>query len=323
MKRILAIREFPVALAFILVIAVTGLSNSQFLTQQTLRDILIGTAVVATLAVGQTFIIVMKHIDISVGSTAGFVAFLVGNWTTNGLNLGVAVLLGLLVGALVGVFNGLLVAYLELPSLVVSLGSLYAVRGIFNNVATGTAITADHLPQPILAFGSNLLFGVPWLFICALLMMFAAGLYLRFTRQGRDLYAIGSNFEAAKLAGIPVKRRIFTTFVLNSVIAGIGGIVILSRFSGADATSGTGIELGVVAACVVGGVAIAGGIGTPYGAIIGALLLQGISLALGALGVSQFWQQAVGGVLLLGAITMDRVVASRQSVTRTIRVVAA
>lgn len=323
MRRVFAIREFPVALAFVLVIVVTGLGNSAFLSRQSMRDILIGTAVVATLAVGQTLIIVMKHIDISVGSTAGFVAFLVGNWTTNRMALPLAILLGLLVGALIGAFNGLLIAYLELPSLVVSLGSLYAVRGIFNNVAGGTAITADHLPQPILSFGANLVLGVPWLFICALILMLVAGQYLRYARTGRDLYAIGSNFEAAKLAGIPVKRRILGAFVLNSVIAAVGGVVLLARFSAADATSGSGIELGVVAACVVGGVAIAGGIGTPYGAIIGALLLQGISLALGAIGVSQFWQQAVGGVLLLGAITMDRIVASRQSVTRTIRAVAA
>jgi len=323
MKGVLTIREFPVALAFVLVILFTGLNNSQFLTASTVRDILVGTAVVATLAVGQTFIIVMRHIDISVGSTAGFVAFLIGNWTTNGTGLAAALVLGVLVGAIVGVFNGLLVAYLELPSLVVSLGSLYAVRGIFNNVAGGTTITADNLPQPLLSLGADLSLGVPHLFIAALIMMFAAGLYLRFARSGRDLYAIGSNFEAAKLAGIPVKRRIFGAFVMNSVVAAIAGVVLLARFSAADATTGSGIELGVVAACVVGGVAIAGGVGTTYGAIIGALLLQGITLALGAVGVSQFWQQAVGGVLLLGAITLDRVIASGQAATRTIRAVAA
>ncbi len=323
MKRLFAIREFPVALAFVLVILVTGLSNSQFLTAASMRDILVGTAVVATMAVGQTFIIVMKHIDISVGSTAGFVAFLVGNWTTNHMGLPLAILLGLVVGAMVGIFNGLLVAYLELPSLVVSLGSLYAVRGIFNNVAGGTTITADNLPRPIISLGSDLTLGVPHLFIAALLLMIVAGLYLRFSRPGRDLYAIGSNFEAAKLAGIAVRRRIFGAFVINSVIAAIAGIVLLARFSAADATTGTGIELSVVAACVVGGVAIAGGIGTPYGAIIGALLLQGITLALGAVGVSQFWQQAVAGMLLLAAITLDRVIASRNATTRTIRAVAA
>ena len=321
MKRLLEIREFPVALAFLLVIVVTGISNSQFLTAASLRDILVGTAVVATLAVGQTFIIIMKHIDISVGSTAGLVAFLIGNWTTNGMGLGAALVLGLCVGALIGVFNGLLVAYLELPSLVVSLGSLYAVRGIFNNIAGGTTITADNLPKPVLSLGADLTLGIPHLFIAAVIMMVLAGLYLRFVRAGRDLYAIGSNFEAAKLAGIPVKSRIFGAFVTNSVIASIAGFVLLARFSAADATTGTGIELGVVAACVVGGVAIAGGVGTTYGAIIGALLLQGITLALGAVGVSQFWQQAVGGILLLAAITLDRVIASRQAITRTIRAV--
>lgn len=323
MRRLLALREFPVGLALVLVMVLTGIGNPQLLTASSMRDLFIGTAVVATLAVGQTLIIVMKHIDISVGSTAGFVAFLVGNWTTNHMSMGLALGLGVLVGAAVGVFNGLLVAYLELPSLVVSLGSLYAVRGIFNNVAGGTAITADNLPNAILAFGENLVLGVPYLFICALVLMVLVGQYLRYTRQGRDLYAIGSNLEAARLAGIPVRRRVLSAFVLNGVIAAIAGVVLLARFSAADATTGLGIELNVVAACVVGGVAIAGGIGTTYGAIIGALLLQGITLALGALGVSQFWQQAVGGALLIGAITLDRIIASRQSVTRTIRAVTA
>lgn len=319
MKRVLAIREFPIALALVLTVGITGLANSAFLTSEGARDILVGAAVIATMAVGQTFVIVMKHIDISVGSTAGFVAFLVGNAVTEGHSLVYAIALGLVVAVLVGVFNGVLVAYLQLPSLVVTLGSLYAVRGIFNQVAGGTTITADNLPSALITFGSAKFLGIPYLFITPLILMLIAAWYMRYRKVGRDFYAVGSNLSAAILAGIPAARRTFTALVINSFIAGIAGIVLLARFSAADATTGLGIELAVVAACVVGGVAIAGGVGSAIGAVIGAVLLQSIALALGALGISQFWQQAVNGILLLLAITLDRVIASRQTVTRTVR----
>jgi rhamnose transport system permease protein len=138
-------------------------------------------------------------------------------------------------------------------------------------------------------------------------------LVLRYTRWGRDLYSIGSNPPAARRVGIPVPNREFAAFVLNGCIAGVAGLMLLSRFSFADATAGLGIELYVVAACVIGGVAIAGGVGTPAGALIGAVLLQTIAFALGALGVSQFWQQAVAGALLVAAIAFDRIVAMRST----------
>jgi rhamnose transport system permease protein len=308
---IFRVRELPVFLFLILVSIVTGIANPAFFTLSGLQDVLLGVAVIATLAVGQTLVIVMKHIDLSVGSTIGFTSYIIGaasSWHHDvWWGLGVSLAIGLAVGAA----NGFMVAYLKLPSLVVTLATLYIVRGIFNEIASGDTVTQDRVPAAVKFLGLNSFFGIPLLFVIAFVLMLAVGFYMKRVRPARDLYAIGSNLAAAELVGIPVARRVFLAFLATGAISGLGGALLLARFTFAAANSGSGLELNVVAACVVGGVAIAGGIGTVYGAVIGAVLLQTITQALGALGVPQFWQQAVNGILLISAISLDRYLSSR------------
>jgi rhamnose transport system permease protein len=310
-QRALRIREVPVFFALVIVIGITGLANPQFFSLSGAQDILLGVAVIATLAVAQTLVIVMKHIDLSVGSTIGFSAYLIGDASSKGHGfwycMGIALALGLAVGAA----NGFMVAYLKLPSLVVTLATLYIVRGLFNEIAAGNTITENMVPSAINFIGLNTFFGIPYLFIIGFVLMFVVGFIMKRVRAARDLYAIGSNLPAAELVGIPVARRVFLAFLATGAVSGLAGAVLLARFNTAAANSGSGLELNVVAACVVGGVAIAGGIGTVYGAVIGAVLLQAITLALGALGIPQFWQQAVNGILLIGAISLDRYLSSR------------
>jgi rhamnose transport system permease protein len=319
-KRFLRLRELPVVVALVTMLSVTGIANHGFLSRQGVRDILVGVSVVALLAVGETFVIVMRHVDLSVGSTVGFTAFYIGRGLSHGRSLPVLILAGIGIGAAIGGVNGALVALLKLPSLVVTLGSLYVVRGLSNQFASGSVITADKLPESLRSFGSDSWLAVPSLFWLVFIVALLASLGLRSLRSARDLYAIGSNPAAAGLVGIPTARRTLAGFVLCGAVAGLAGTLLLARFSAADANSGIGIELNVVAACVVGGVAIAGGTGTALGAVIGALLLQSITLALGALGVNQFWQQAVNGLLLICAIGLDRFIAQRTSRPKTIRV---
>lgn len=311
LNAMLRVRELPVFIFLILVAVVTGIANPAFFTLSGLQDVLLGVAVIATLAVGQTLVIVMKHIDLSVGSTIGFTSYIIGaasSWHHDiWWGLGVSLAIGLAVGAA----NGFMVAYLKLPSLVVTLATLYIVRGIFNEIAGGDSVTQDRVPEAIKFMGLNTFYGIPVLFVIAFILMILVGLYMRRARAARDLYAIGSNLPAAELVGIPVARRVFLAFLATGAISGLGGALLLSRFTFAAANAGTGLELNVVAACVVGGVAIAGGVGTVYGAVIGAVLLQTITQALGALGVPQFWQQAVNGILLISAISLDRYLSSR------------
>ena len=149
--------------------------------------------------------------------------------------------------------------------------------------------------------------------IIAVVVVGVTGVWLRSFRSGRELYAMGSNPEAARLAGVPAGRRLLVAFVLSGALAGLAGVLFATRYAVVDATSGTGYELTVVAAVVVGGVAVFGGCGTVYGAALGALLLSVIRSALPVLRVDQFWQQAIAGALILLAIGTDRIVANRMS----------
>ncbi len=305
----------PVFIAIAVVILMTGIAKPTFFSTTGVVDILLGVSIVAILAVGQTFVIVMRHIDLSVGSLIGFTSFVIGDLYDMGYGTSGALLGALAIGVAVGAANGFLVAYLRLPSLVVTLGSLYIVRGIFSEYAFGRTVTAAMVPPEIAFLGFNRLFGIPYLFLLGLALVIVSGFIMKRVRSARDLYAIGSNPQAAELAGIPVARRVFTAFVVNGAIAGLAGAVMLGRFNAANANSALALELVVVAACVVGGVTIAGGSGTVWGAFLGAILLQSITRAIGALGIPQFWQQAFNGALIILAIAFDRYLNSRVKAT--------
>lgn len=304
-------REMPVFIAIVIVVLVTGIAKPTFFSATGVIDILLGVSIVAILAIGQTFVIVMRHIDLSVGSLIGFTSFVIGDLYDKGYPTLVALGAALGIGVIVGGINGFLVAYLNLPSLVVTLGSLYIVRGVFSDYAFGRTITAAMVPPEVSWIGLNRFFGIPYLFLIGLVLVIVAGFAMRRLRSGRDLYAIGSNPPAATLAGIPVAKRVFGAFVINGAIAGLAGAVMLGRFSAANANSGLALELIVVAACVVGGVTIAGGSGSVWGAFFGAILLQTITRAIGALGIPQFWQQAFNGALIILAIAFDKYLNSR------------
>ena len=315
LKNLVKAREVPVFVALVLVVTVAGIANPSFISAIGARDILLGVAIVAILAVGQTFVIVMRHIDLSVGSLIGFTSFLIGDMYSQGYGLWAGLAAALSVGVLVGAINGFLVAYLRLPSLVVTLGALYVVRGIFNDYAFGRTITAAMVPPEVAWIGLNRIAGIPVLFLIGLVLVIVSGVIMRRVRAARDLYAIGSNPAAAELAGIPVARRIFSAFVINGAITGLAGAVMLGRFNAANANSGLSLELIVIAACVVGGVTIAGGSGSVWGAFLGAILLQAITRTIGALGIPQFWQQAFNGGLIILAIAFDKYLSGRTKAT--------
>lgn len=319
-NKFFAIREIPVAIALVIVLGVTAVANPSIVSRSGALDIFLGVSVVAFLTVGQTLIIAMKHVDLSIGSIIGFSAWTIGKATADGHGLAYCFALVITIGLVVGAINGYLVAYLKLPSLVVTLATMYITRGVFAQISSGRTIVATEVPKPIAYIGLNSLTFIPYMFIIVIALVLISGNILHRLRPARDLYAIGSNLPAAGLAGIPVAKRTFVAFLINGLLANVGGIILLSRFNAADTNSGMGLELNVIAACVVGGVAMAGGVGTVYGALIGALLLQSITLALGALGVGQFWQQAVNGLLLILAISLDRYLTLRVKPTTILRV---
>jgi rhamnose transport system permease protein len=310
---LLKTRELGIVLALAVLIAYTTIDNPRFLSAQSIRDNLLNTAILAVMATGQAVVVITRNIDLSVGSVLGISAFAVATMMSDhpGLPMIVALLAGLLVGAACGLLNGVLVRYGKVPALVVTLGTLYIYRGITYSWAGGSQVNADELPGHFLSFASDNLLGVPWLVLIALVVVGAVSLIMRNYRAGRELYAMGSSPQAAELAGIKVARNLLGAFLLSGALAGLAGVLFAARFGTVDASARTGYELNVVAAVVVGGVAVFGGSGTVWGAGLGALLLTVIGSALAVLEINQFWQQAIVGALIILAICADRLVAVR------------
>jgi rhamnose transport system permease protein len=310
---LLRARESGIVLALVALVLFTAANNQRFLSAQSVRDILLNTSILAVMAVGQAIIVITRNIDLSVGSVLGLAAFTVATLasTYQGLPIVVLLLVGVLVGALCGLLNGVLVRYGQVPALVVTLGTLYIVRGVTYFWAGGQQVNADEMPRHFLDFANEDVLGVPWLVVIALGVVVAGSVVLRSYRIGREFYAMGSSPQAAELAGIPVTRNLLVAFVACGSLAGLSGVLFASRFGTVDAAAGTGYELNVVAAVVVGGVAVFGGSGSAWGAGVGALLLTVIGSALAVLDINQFWQQAIVGALILLAIGSDRLVAAR------------
>jgi len=313
--RLFLVRELGILLALALLVGVTAVTNPRFLSVQSVKDLLLGSTILSILAVGQSIVIITRNVDLSVGSILGLAAFATGSLfvSTPGAPIVLALLAGMALGAACGAFNGALIALARVPALVVTLGTLYVFRGIDYTWATGRQINAADMPREFLRMGTATLLGVPVLTLFAVIILVVVGYFMRSYRSGRELYAIGSDPDAARLSGIPVAWRVFGAFVASGTLAGLAGVLYAARFGTLDANAGLGSELNVVAAVVVGGVAIFGGSGSVYGAALGAVLLTTVGAALPVLGINPFWQRAAVGTLILAAIGLDRALAVRMA----------
>jgi rhamnose transport system permease protein len=307
------VRELGVVGALALLIAVTAAIEPRFIHADSLRNLALNGAIIAVLAAGQTLVIITRNVDLSVGSVLGLAAFMAGDLLSKhpGLALPVVFALAMGLGAGCGLLNGVLVTFGRVPALVVTLGTLYIFRGVAFLWTGGRQVNAETLPDAFLNIGTGTVLGIPTLVIVALVVVLVVGRGLADFRAGRELYAIGSNPEAARLAGVRSDRRVLGAFIISGALAGLAGVLFTARYGTVDATAGSGYELTVIAAAVVGGVPIFGGSGSVYGAAIGALLLGTITSSLIVLKVDAFWQQAAVGALLLTAIAFDRFIGLR------------
>jgi rhamnose transport system permease protein len=312
-ETIFRFRELGIVLALVLLVGVTTIVNSRFLSATSVQQLLSGASIIVLLAIGETIVIITRNVDLSVGSVLGLSAYATGELYVHHphVPLVLVFLLALAIGAVCGVVNGAIVTVARVPSLVVTLGTLYIIRGIDGAWAGGNQVNASMLPDSFNKIGYGTIAGIPYMAIIAIVAVAIATYAMRSFRTARDFYAIGSDPAAARLAGIPVGPRVFLAFVLSGGIAGIAGAVWLSYFGSVDAIAGVGYEFQVIAAVVVGGVAIFGGSGTVLGAALGALLLNTINSALVVVNVSSFWSNALAGALLLAAIAFDRLIAVR------------
>lgn len=310
---VVRVRELGLIVALALLVTITAIAEPRFVDAGSLRDLTRNATIIALLAVGQTLVLVTRNLDLSVGSVVGLSAFMAGDVFQNNPDLPIPLvfLLGILLGSAAGVINGALVTFGRLPALVATLGTLYVFRGLAFVWTGGSQVNAETLPDGFLSIGTSTILGVPTIALFTLVALVIVGYALRNFRAGRELYAIGSNPQAARLAGIRTDRRVMTAFIASGALAGLAGVLFTARYGTVDATAGTGYELQVIAAAVIGGVAIFGGSGSVWGAALGAVLLTTITSALIVLKVPAFWQQAVVGALLLAAIALDRFIAVR------------
>ena len=313
------IRELVLILLILLVIVFFGFQISNYLSARMFNRISASAAIIAVLAMAQTLVVLTRNIDLSVGSIVGCTAYFVGKQLAdnNEMDPFIALLMSIGLGAILGGFNGFLVAFGRVPAIIVTLGTLALYRTILVEYSDAQTITTMMLPQwlldlprtNIVSYGRmhlRLMVGV----MLVVLLIFQ--LILKYLPYGRRLYAIGSNPEAARIAGIPSQRNVFLAFVLCGSLAGLAGFMYLARFGNITVVAGLGFELKSVAAVVVGGINIFGGSGTVFGALLGAILIDLLDNSLIRwLAISEFWRDAMLGMLILLAVGADAVVMNR------------
>ena len=309
--RLLARWETLLLVALIGLIVLGNALSPFFLTPGNFANLIAALMEVAIMALPMTLIIVAGEIDLSVESMAGLACALLGFLYAAGVPLAVAIVVVLAVGALGGLLNGLLVARGGLPSLVVTLGTLALFRGMAL-IILGSQGVSD-FPPAFREFGFGHVPGtlIPWPFVVFLLLALVLGLALHRTWLGRQVYAIGKNAGTARFSGVRVARVRTGLFVLSGLIAALAGIILTARLSTSRADAAEGMTLPVVTVVLLGGVNIFGGSGSLAGAALGALFLGFIANALILVGLSQFWLQAIYGVVILVAISADAIILRR------------
>jgi rhamnose transport system permease protein len=296
-------RELAAAVAYLLLLILVGVSAPSFFSAANLRDLAVNNAPTLLIAIGMTLVILVGEIDISVGSQFAVCSVVAGELAKAGVPVGLLLPCLILIGAMMGAINGLLVGWLRLPSIIVTLAMLVAWRDALRWVTEGTWV--QNLPANFQWFGLGQTVGQLLIVVIALTVLISFSWALRNLGAGRAVYAVGSDAEAARLAGVEPQRIVFGVFVLMGALVGLAALLNAVRFSVVPSNAGLGLELKAVAAVVVGGVAITGGRGTLLGTLIGAALLGTIGTALTFAGINPFWEKAIQGAIILAALVSD------------------
>ena len=309
------------SLVFLLIVTVLFFSTQidGFFSGRTFGRISTTVAIIAVVAIGETLVILTRNIDLSVGSIVGFTAYFVGTQLVNHNSMPplAAIALAVCVGGTMGLINGVVVSYGRVPSIIVTLGTLAIYRTLLVNYSNAKTVLTRDLPEWLLDLPRANLFKVGELDFrlmvgVALALVVVFQLIVTYLPFGRRLYAIGSNPEAARMAGFPMQRIILTAYVVCGMLSGFAGFMFLARFGNITVVAGQGMELSAIAAVVVGGVNIFGGSGTMIGALLGALMINTLEQSLIRwLQISEFWRDALLGLLILMAVATDAVIIDR------------
>ena len=296
-------REISALIAYIVLLLAVGILAPSFFGAGNLRDLVINNAQILLIAIGMTLVILVGEIDISVGSQFAVCSIAAGFLAKTGMPMPVLFVCLLLIGAAMGAINGLLVGWLRLPSIIVTLAMLVAWRDALRWTTEGAWV--QNLPDNFQWFGLGQTSGEILMVVLTLVVFTAFAWILKNLNVGRAIYAVGSDAEAARLAGIKSPNIVFGVFAVMGALVGIAALLNAVRFTAIPGNAGIGFELKAVAAVVVGGAAITGGRGTLIGTLIGVALLGTIGTALTFLGINPFWEKAIQGAIILAALVSD------------------
>ncbi len=311
--RLLRQRELRLLLALLIIGLAVTLREPRFLQPANLEQVALSATLVCIVAIGEALVIIAKQIDLSVGAIVAMSAFVSADWLQHNPDgsILIVLLIGLAVGLALGAGNALLVAFFRLPAIVATLGTLAIYRGGVIVYAGGRQISATVLPASYGHIAEIHVLGIPLLVWLAIAITVVFGLGARFTRTGRNLYALGSNPEGARLAGINEGRHLAFAFIVSGLLCGLVGVLWGARFGTVDAIIAPDLNLQAISAAVIGGVSIFGGSGTPFGAAIGAAIFAVLQNGVQLLGISQFWLQAVVGAVILVTVFLYNFFARR------------
>ena len=297
-------RELGLVFFIILASIIIQIRNHEFLTPGNINNILTNTAILAILSVGMMMILLTGGIDLSIGAIIAFSGMITGLLVREKLPIPVPLLIviSISIGTVLGLITGTLVARFSILPIIASLGMMNVIRGFTYIVSKGAWVSAYQMSDEFKALATGKFLGINNLVVFALIIYISFYYFINFSRIGRRIYAIGSNPEAAEVIGLPRKRIILLVYMLMGALAGLAGILWVSKFASAQGDTAIGYEMNVIASCVLGGVSVSGGRGKVSGLILGVVLFGILANALPLIKVSPFWQQAIQGLVILTAI---------------------
>jgi ribose transport system permease protein len=297
-------QELVTFISLILLMIFFSVTSEYFLSVSNFLTIGLQTSIIGIIALGMTFVIITSGIDLSVGSTVAFSGIVIGFALKSGIPIPLAILLGLVAGTTVGLINGLLIVKGNLPPFIATLGMMMSLRGLTLALTNGIAISG--FDYSFSKFASGKFLGIPNPLIYFLLLGVIIAIILKYMRVGKHTYALGSNEEAAKLSGVNTNKIKYFAYGLTGFLCAFSGAILTSRLISAQPTEGMGYEMDVIAAVIIGGSSLSGGVGTILGTIIGAFIMSVLKNGLNMLDVSGFWQQVIIGIVVLGAVWLDK-----------------
>lgn len=306
-KKILSKREVFAFIFLILLFIFVGLRNPDFLNGTSISTVLKGSVIYIYLAIGMTFVLLTGGIDVSVGATLGISAAVSASMIRDGKSIILSILIVILIGLIIGIINGIGVAMIKVPAIIMTLGTMGLIRGIMVVYTNGKWI--ENLPDSFKLPAQKTLLGfLNQYFLIAVILVVLVHLYFTKSRTGKYFAAIGDNMEGAELVGISVKKVIISAYVVSAITASIAGIVFASQVGFVTSNSGLDLEMIAIAACVLGGVSLSGGIGTVAGSLVGAITMTAINSALIYLKVPSFLNKSIQGMLLIIIVVVDVII---------------